>query len=105
MKTKTMLECLPVAVVLLLPAGGTPRAQDRLDARAVLQTVAKALGADAVKCLTYSGTGQIGLVGQNFTPRDDWPKVEMPAYTKSVNFDAGSAREERVLRQGRNPAR
>src|SRR6185436_9620104 len=39
------------------------------------------------------------------TPRDDWPRVELASYTKTVNFDAKSAREEQVTRQGSNPAR
>jgi glyoxylase-like metal-dependent hydrolase (beta-lactamase superfamily II) len=89
-------------VLLLSLADGGMRAQD---SKAVLQGVARALGAENLKCLTYAGTGQIGLVGQNFTPRDDWPKLEMPSCTKSVNFDARASREERVLRQGSNAAR
>ena len=47
----------------------------------------------------------MGIVGQNYTPRDDWPRVELASYTKTVNFDAKSAREEQVRRQGSFPAR
>jgi glyoxylase-like metal-dependent hydrolase (beta-lactamase superfamily II) len=75
------------------------------DAKAVLQAVAKNIGADGLRCVTYSGTGYAGAVGQNFTPRDDWPRVELASYTKTVNFDAKAAREEQVRRQGTFPAR
>ncbi len=82
--------------------GGTPTAQD---VNAILRTVGTTIGADNLRCLTYSGTGYVGAVGQNYTPRDDWPRIELASYTKTVNFDAKSAREEQVRRQGTFPAR
>jgi len=94
------LLCLSLALIALL--GGDPSAQD---AKAVLQAVAKNIGADNLRCLTYSGGGYAGAVGQNFTPRDDWPRIELASYTKMLNFDTKSAREEQVRRQGNNPAR
>jgi len=75
------------------------------DAKAVLQAVARNIGADNLRCVTYSGSGWVGAVGQNFTPRDDWPRVELSSYTKTVNFEARSAKEEQVRRQGSYPAR
>ncbi|MCI0364489.1 MAG: hypothetical protein L0219_11430, partial [Phycisphaerales bacterium] len=80
--------------------GGTPTAQD---VNAILRTVGTTIGADNLRCLTYSGTGYVGAVGQNYTPRDDWPRIELASYTKTVNFDAKSAREEQVRRQGTFP--
>jgi glyoxylase-like metal-dependent hydrolase (beta-lactamase superfamily II) len=88
--------------MLLGPLAGHPEAQD---AKAVLQAVAKNIGADTLRCITYSGTGWVGAVGQNFTPRDDWPRVELSSYTKTINFESRSAREEQVRRQGNYPAR
>ena len=75
------------------------------DVKSVLQAVAKNIGADNLRCVTYSGSGYVGIVGQNFSPRDDWPRVELASYTKTINFDAKSAREDQVRRQGNNPAR
>lgn len=83
----------------------TATAAEGQDAKIVLQAVAKNLGADTLKCLTFSGTGSVGLVGQNWAPEDDWPKVELASYTKIVNFDAQSAREDSVRTQGRFPNR
>ena len=71
----------------------------------MLQAVATNIGADSLRCVTYSGAGYLGIIGQNYTPRDDWPRVELASYRKTVNFDAKSAREEQVTRQGTNPAR
>ena len=100
MAAKLSLLCL-----LLLHAVVTPRILAAQDARALLQAVAKNIGADTLQCVTYSGSGYVGIVGQNYTPRDDWPRVELASYTKTVNFDARAAREEQVTRQGSNPAR
>ena len=97
-----MLPLLYLLLILVALTAGTVAAQD---AKAVLQAVAKNIGADDLRCITYSGSGYIGAVGQNYTPRDDWPRVELATYTKSINFDTKSAREEQVRRQGNFPAR
>ncbi|MGH9385445.1 MAG: MBL fold metallo-hydrolase [Vicinamibacterales bacterium] len=98
----TKLSVLVLLLVLVAQTGGTLTAQD---AKAVLQAVAQTIGADTLQCVTYSGSGYVGAVGQNYTPRDDWPRVELASYTKIVNFDTRSAREEQVRRQGTFPAR
>ncbi len=46
-----------------------------------------------------------GSRGTELHPRDDWPRIELASYTKTVNFDTKSAREEQVRRQGSFPAR
>jgi glyoxylase-like metal-dependent hydrolase (beta-lactamase superfamily II) len=97
--TRSLLCSVSVVVAL---TGGTPTAQD---VNAILRTVGTTIGADNLRCVTYSGSGYVGAVGQNYTPRDDWPRVELASYTKTVNFDAKSAREEQVRRQGTFPAR
>jgi hypothetical protein len=66
---------------------------------------AKAMGTNNLKCVTHTGSGYVGLVGQNFDIRDDWARVELASYTRTINFDEKSAREERVLRQGNYPTR
>jgi glyoxylase-like metal-dependent hydrolase (beta-lactamase superfamily II) len=100
MASKLSLPCLVFVVISLTVAGGSAQ-----DVKAVLQTVTRNIGAENLKCLTYSGRGYVGIVGQNYTPRDDWPRVELASYTKTVNFDAKSAREEQIRRQGSFPAR
>src|SRR6266540_1463471 len=73
-------------------------------AQSVLQTAAKAMGTDTVKCLTYSSPGgpgnYVGIVGQGFSPADDWPKLELASFSRTINYDAKTMREEQVRRQG-----
>jgi glyoxylase-like metal-dependent hydrolase (beta-lactamase superfamily II) len=91
-----------VFVAVLSLTAVTATAQD---ARSVLQAAARNMGADTLKCLTYTGAGYIGIVGQNFSPVEDWPKIELANYTRTINFDARSSREEQIRRQGNYPRR
>lgn len=86
---------------LLALLGQTAAAQDVED---VLRTVSANMGADDLNCVTYSATGYVGLVGQTFDMRTDWPRVAVSSYTRSVNYRARSMHEERVLTQGDYPA-
>ena len=88
-----------IAIALAFTAG-TAAAQD---ARSVLQAAAKALGAENLRCVTYSGSGFVGLVGQQYDLRDDWPRVDLMAYSRTINYDAKSSVEERTIRQGNYP--
>src|SRR5205823_7282497 len=75
------------------------------DARGVLQSAIKAMGAGSVKTIQYSGTGWNAAVGQSFSPQEDWPHFEVTRYTRSIDYDAKSSREELTRRQGTNPPR
>jgi len=75
------------------------------DAQSVLQAAATAMGATNLKSIQYSGTGWKGALGQNFSPDLDWPRSEITSYTRTIDFDAKSSREEMVRIQGNNPAR
>jgi glyoxylase-like metal-dependent hydrolase (beta-lactamase superfamily II) len=93
------------ALLLATAIVAQPEAQAQA-AQSVLQTAAKAMGADAVKCLTYSSNnGYVAIVGQGYSPADDWPKLELASFTRVINYDAKSMREEQVRRQGNYPAR
>jgi len=75
------------------------------DARGVLQAATGAMGAANLKTIQYSGTGWTAAVGQSFSPQEDWPRFEVTQYTRSVDYDAKSSREELTRRQGNNPPR
>ena len=90
-------------VVLLAFMGGTAAAQDP---KTVLQATVKAMGTEELKCITYSGTGgYVGIVGQGYAPADDWPKLELATFARSINFDGRTMKEEQVRRQGSYPRR
>ena len=75
------------------------------DARSVLQAAATAMGVSNVKSIQYTGTGWQGMVGQNFAPDVDWPRVDLKSYTRTIDFDTMSSREEYVRAQGNYPLR
>jgi len=91
-----------VLLALIVVMGDTTRAQD---ARSVLQAAVRAMGAANVKTIQYSGTGWNAGVGQSFSPQDDWPRFEVTRYTRTIDYDARSSREEFTRRQGNNPPR
>ena len=53
-----------------------------------------------MQCVTYTGSGYVGLVGQNYDIRDDWRRLELASYTRTINFEAKSSRVEQVIRRG-----
>jgi len=92
---------LSLSLATLMMAG-SPVAQD---AHSVLQTAATAMGVSNMKSITYSGTGWQGMVGQNVAPDQDWPRVDLTSYTRTIDFDTMSSKEEYVRVQGNNPPR
>ena len=91
-----------LALVLLTLVAGPAAAQD---ARAALQAAAKNMGADNLKTIQITGKGWIAGVGQSYSPADDWPRFEVTTYTRTIDYDAKSSREELTRRQGNYPAR
>jgi glyoxylase-like metal-dependent hydrolase (beta-lactamase superfamily II) len=103
--------------VLLLPvAAGLSQAQQSasrrfppgyLDPQPVLQAAAQAIGADNLKCVTISGTGYAGMVGQQrlHDKNVDWPRGEPLAnYTRTMNWETRTMKEEFDRKPGLNPA-
>ena len=75
------------------------------DARTVIANASKAMGTDTVKSIQYSGTGWNAGVGQSFSPADDWPRFDITAYTRTIDYDARTSYEDLTRRQGNNPPR
>ena len=71
------------------------------------QAAVKAIGADNLKCVTICGTGYAGAVGQQreSDKNVDWPRVDPLAnYTRTMNWDAKTMKEEFDRKPGLNPA-
>lgn len=97
-----------VLFVLLAPVGRLVIAQaptpGHVDPWPVLRAAAKAMGVDSLNCVTFSGTGYAGKVGQNITQDTDWPRGEPLAnYTRTINYDARSSVEQFDRKPGMNP--
>ena len=95
-----MLKKLACVVAVVVLSGGSQTAQET-DARTALLAAVKAMGADNLKTIQYSGSGWTAAVGQSFSAATgDWPRFEVPSYTRTIDYDARSLREEYTRRQG-----
>jgi glyoxylase-like metal-dependent hydrolase (beta-lactamase superfamily II) len=97
-----MAKRLWLSLSLAALMAGSAAAQD---APSVLRAAAAAMGVSNVKSIQYAGAGWQGMVGQNFAPDQDWPRVDLRNYTRTIDFDTMSSREEYVRAQGNNPQR
>ncbi len=95
-----MAQKIPFLVTVIGLMAGAASAQD---ARAVLQAASTAMGAANVKSIQYSGTGWNAAVGQSYAADQDWPRFEMTSYTRVIDYDNRSSREELTRRQGTYP--
>ena len=68
--------------------------------QSVLQSVATAMGMENLSSIQYSGTGWQGRVGQNVSPDRDWPRVDLTSYTRTIDFETMSSKEEYVREGG-----
>ena len=89
---------LVLAVAALI--GGSAAAQN--NGAAVLQAAAAKMGVTNMKSIQYTGAGWQGMVGQNFNPGVDWPRVDLKDYTRTIDFDTMSSKEEYTRSQGNN---
>jgi glyoxylase-like metal-dependent hydrolase (beta-lactamase superfamily II) len=63
------------------------------------------MGATDVKSLQYSGSGTTFAVGQNASPGALWPRFNAKTYTRTINYDTVSMRDDIIRTQGENPIR
>jgi glyoxylase-like metal-dependent hydrolase (beta-lactamase superfamily II) len=91
---------LAMAVLMLLPQIGQTQ-----EAKAMLEGVSKAMGATDLRSIQYSGSGSAFAVGQNPTPSAPWPKFNVNSYTRVVNYETASLRDEIVRTQAEHPPR
>ena len=94
-----------IAVLGLMVGTATPQTVAPQDVKAVLQAAATAMGINNLKTIQYTGAGTTRIFGQSFSVNDDWPRVDMPAYTRTIDFSTMYSREEMTRKQGNNPPR
>ena len=96
-----------VLAVFLLPAPADPQAlpPGHVDPFPVLDAAAEAMGVDQLRCVSFSGEGYAGMVGQNITQNTDWPRGEaLRAYSRKIDFRNGVSVERFSRKPGMNPA-
>ena len=79
--------CLVAAIVLTAAGCSSPR-----DAASVLRDAQQAMG--SVNSIQYSGTGMNAFFGQALTAGQEWPRRDMSSYTRTINYEQRSARDE-----------
>jgi len=84
-------------VTLLAWAAGTP------DRQSVITSATKALGADNLKTIQFSGSGADFVLGQAAAPNVPWPKFNDKTYTRTINLETPASSLQRVRTQGENP--
>src|SRR6516225_2478825 len=75
------------------------------DPKTVLGNVSKAMGADGLKTIQYSGSGADFSLGQAMNPSSPWPRFKNKSYTRIIDFEKQASQLQRVRTQGENPAR
>jgi len=90
-----------IGLTILLIHGVT--AQDAT--RDVVATASKAMGADGLRTLEYSGSGFDFAFGQAYAPGEAWPKFTVKSYTRSIDFERPASLATRVRTQFENPPR
>lgn len=103
-----MFKKLRAAPLAVAPLAVAAAAQDlppgHVDPMPVLHAVSRAMGVDALNCVTFSGTGYAGMVGQNLEQRTDWPRGHpLQDYSRTINFPDGSSVERFRRPPGSNP--
>jgi glyoxylase-like metal-dependent hydrolase (beta-lactamase superfamily II) len=98
-----------VAAVLLASAltGAQQFPPGYVDPAPLLAAASKEIGEANLRCITFSGTGYNGAVGQTFeyAPNIDWPRPDqMSNYTRTINWETGTSKETFDRKPGLNPA-
>ncbi|HLK47961.1 MAG TPA: MBL fold metallo-hydrolase [Bryobacteraceae bacterium] len=75
------------------------------DAKSVIANASKALGADNLKTIEFSGSGFDSVIGQAPRPDAPWPRFNDKTYTRVIDLDAPASRIQRIRTQGENPPR
>ena len=77
-----------------------------VDPGPVLAAASKAINEQSLRCITFSGVGYSGPVGQTFenAVNIDWQRSEMANYTRTINWETGTSKETFDRKPGNNPA-
>jgi glyoxylase-like metal-dependent hydrolase (beta-lactamase superfamily II) len=67
------------------------------DVKTILSNVSKAMGADSLKTLQYSGTATEFAFGQAVNPNSPWPGFAEKSYTRTINYETPAWRVDRAL--------
>lgn len=93
----------PTFAAALVLALAIPALSAAQDAKSVIDAASKAMGADTLKTVEYSGSGFDFAFGQAYNPSSPWPRFINKTYTRQIDFDAPASRMERIRMQALDP--
>ena len=105
-----MKKMLWIQPALLLLPWASAFAQDFppgfVDPMPLLEAASEEIGERNFECVTFSGTGYSGAVGQTYenAVNIDWTRYEMANYTRTINWKTGTSKETFDRNLGLNPA-
>ena len=88
-------KCAAVFALLLLLAA-IPAMILAQDARTVLTNAAKAMGAENLRTIQFSGMGSNAGIGQNINPNTRWPLARVKTYSREMDFSATASHVQMV---------
>ena len=91
-----------LTAVLFLPVLAFGAAQD---GKTVIANATKALGANDLKTVEFSGSGFDYVIGQAPNPSSPWPKFNDKTYNRVVDLAGPASRMQRIRTQAENPPR
>ena len=65
-----------------------------------IRLAAEALGADNIRTLQFSATGDTFTVGQNYAPNEPWPRVPAKNFAALINYETESMRLDMLRELG-----
>jgi hypothetical protein len=85
------------SIIACLAAAGLVRAQTIENP---IKLAAEALGADRIRTLQFTASGDSFTVGQNFAPSEPWPRVPVKHFAALINYETGSMRLDMLRELG-----
>jgi glyoxylase-like metal-dependent hydrolase (beta-lactamase superfamily II) len=80
---KTCSACVMLILIAVYPA-----LMQSQDGKTVVAAAVKAMGAENLRTLQFTGSGSNTGIGQNVNPGAAWPLVRVKTYTRQIDFDA-----------------
>ena len=105
--SKTLWVFLTLVVLAVVSISAQQFPPGYVDPMPLLAAASKEINEQSFRCVTFSGTGYGGAVGQTFEQavNIDWPRVDALAnYTRTINWETGTSKETFDRKPGLNPA-
>jgi glyoxylase-like metal-dependent hydrolase (beta-lactamase superfamily II) len=84
-------------LAMLASCAAPPVARD--EAIEALREAQRAMGGVTLKTLSYTAHGTGGTFGQAYQPGMAWPLVDIPSFSRTIDYESGAMREDSVRKR------